>query len=69
MILTTTIGSYPKPEFLKLPDWFQGDKGTDTERPTADWKNAMDALGNASAKTAARACEDNRAHRLRSSKR
>ena len=45
MILTTTIGSYPKPEFLKLPDWFQGDKGTDTERPTADLKNAMDALG------------------------
>ena len=45
MILTTTIGSYPKPEFLKLPDWFQGDKGTDTERPTADWKNAMSALG------------------------
>ena len=45
MILTTTIGSYPKPEFLKLPDWFQGEKGTDTERPTADWKNAMNALG------------------------
>ena len=45
MILTTTIGSYPKPEFLKLPDWFQGDKGTDTERPTVDWKNAMSALG------------------------
>ena len=45
MILTTTIGSYPKPEFLKLPDWFQGDKGTDTERPTADWKDAMSALG------------------------
>jgi 5-methyltetrahydropteroyltriglutamate--homocysteine methyltransferase len=45
MILTTTIGSYPKPEFLKLPDWFQSDKGTDTERPTANWKGAMSALG------------------------
>ena len=46
MILTTTIGSYPKPDFLKLPDWFQGEKGTDTDRPTANWKEAIDALGN-----------------------
>ena len=46
MILTTTIGSYPKPDFLNLPDWFQGEKGTDTDRPTANWQNAMNALGN-----------------------
>ena len=23
---TTTIGSYPKPEYLKVPDWFKLDK-------------------------------------------
>ena len=45
MILTTTIGSFPKPDFLRLPDWFQGDKGTDTDLPTANWKEAMSALG------------------------
>ena len=45
MILTTTIGSFPKPDFLRLPDWFQGDKGTDTDKPTANWKEAMSALG------------------------
>ena len=44
MILTTTIGSYPKPKFLEIPDWFQGDKGTDTDRPTEDWKSAIKIL-------------------------
>tara|TARA_B110001454_G_scaffold213273_1_gene231182 strand:+ start:1929 stop:2978 length:1050 start_codon:yes stop_codon:yes gene_type:complete len=45
MILTTTIGSYPKPDFLKIPDWFQGEKGTDSERPTDKWKEAIELLG------------------------
>ena len=26
MILTTTIGAYPKPDFLDLPDWFKDEK-------------------------------------------
>ncbi len=32
MILTTTIGSFPKSSFLTLSDWFKGEKGTDNER-------------------------------------
>ena len=45
MILTTTIGSYPKPDFLKIPDWFQGKKGTDSEKPTLKWEKAFELLG------------------------
>jgi len=30
-MLTTVIGSYPKPSFLKLPDWFNAKGGTDTK--------------------------------------
>lgn len=44
-ILTTCIGAYPKPEFVKLPDWFNVDDGPDTADPTAPWLNAMDAMG------------------------
>ena len=35
MILTTTIGAFPKPDFLTLPDWFKDEKGTDAEYPTS----------------------------------
>ena len=45
MILTTTIGSYPKPDYLKIPDWFQGEKGTDAEYPTKGWEEAIKSLG------------------------
>ena len=45
MILTTTIGSYPKPDYLKIPDWFQGEKGTDAEHPTKGWEEAMKSIG------------------------
>jgi len=45
MILTTTIGSYPKPGYLKIPDWFQGEKGTDAEYPTKGWDEAIKSLG------------------------
>jgi len=41
-LLTTTIGAYPKPKYVKLPDWF-GD--LDTSRPTKDWKEAKEAMG------------------------
>ena len=45
MILTTTIGSYPKPKYLKIPDWFQGEKGTDAEYPTKGWLDAIKLIG------------------------
>ncbi|MDD9811452.1 MAG: 5-methyltetrahydropteroyltriglutamate--homocysteine methyltransferase [Gammaproteobacteria bacterium] len=44
-ILTTCIGAYPKPAFVKLPDWFNLPAGPDTSEPTAQWGTAMQQLG------------------------
>ena len=33
-MLTTVIGAYPKPNYLKITDWFNVKGGTDTENPT-----------------------------------
>jgi 5-methyltetrahydropteroyltriglutamate--homocysteine methyltransferase len=44
-ILTTTIGAYPKPDYLHLPDWFTVPDGPDTANPTAAWADAMAAMG------------------------
>jgi len=44
-IQTTCIGAYPKPDFVKLPDWFNHPDGPDTADPTALWEKAMADLG------------------------
>jgi len=44
-LLTTCIGAYPKPEYVKLPDWFNIPAGPDTADPTLHWEAAMEALG------------------------
>lgn len=44
-LLTTCIGAYPKPDFVKLPDWFNLPAGPDTADPTQHWEAAMQALG------------------------
>ena len=44
-LLTTCIGAYPKPDFVKLPDWFNNPDGPDTAAPTASWQKAMEGLG------------------------
>ena len=41
-LLTTTIGAYPKPEYVKLPDWFGN---LDTADPTRGWAKAKEAMG------------------------
>jgi 5-methyltetrahydropteroyltriglutamate--homocysteine methyltransferase len=41
-LLTTTIGAYPKPEYVKLPDWFGN---LDTADPTRGWAAAKEAMG------------------------
>ncbi len=41
-LLTTTIGAYPKPEYVKLPDWFGN---LDTSEPTSGWAEALNAMG------------------------
>ena len=42
---TTCIGAYPKPDYVKLPDWFNNPDGPDTSDPTAQWEKAMADLG------------------------
>lgn len=44
-VKTTCIGAYPKPEFVKLPDWFNMPAGPDTADPTKQWAAAMAAMG------------------------
>ncbi len=44
-LTTTTIGAYPKPEYVKVPDWFADDSGVDTPNPTKYWAQAVVALG------------------------
>ena len=44
-IQTTCIGAYPKPDFVRLPDWFNHPDGPDTADPTALWEKAMAELG------------------------
>ena len=44
-IKTTCIGAYPKPDYVKLPDWFNQPAGPDTADPTALWEKAMEDLG------------------------
>jgi len=42
---TTCIGAYPKPEFVRLPDWFNCEAGPDTANPTMQWQDALEAMG------------------------
>ena len=46
-LVTTCIGAYPKPDFVKLPDWFNIADGPDSANPTRDWKHAMQQMGSA----------------------
>ena len=42
---TTCIGAYPKPDYVRLPDWFNIPAGPDTADPTKQWADAMTAMG------------------------
>ncbi|MBX2825900.1 MAG: cobalamin-independent methionine synthase II family protein [Gammaproteobacteria bacterium] len=44
-VKTTCIGAYPKPESVKLPDWFNIPDGPDSADPTREWQAAIDAMG------------------------
>ena len=43
-LLTTTIGAYPKPDYVKITDWFK--LGMDTPEPTKDYAAELRRLGN-----------------------
>ncbi len=44
-MLTTTIGAYPKPDYVPLPDWFRAEGGTDTPDPTKGYAEAWAEWG------------------------
>ncbi len=44
-LLTTTIGAYPKPDFVPIPDWFRAAAGPDTRHPTRGYLEAIAAMG------------------------
>ena len=43
-LLTTTIGAYPKPDSVAVPDWF-GPGSMDTSVATTAYQAAVDRLG------------------------
>lgn len=44
-LVTTTIGAYPKPSYVPIPDWFGADEGPDTRWPTNGYEEALRAMG------------------------
>ena len=44
-MLTTVIGAYPKPDYLKITDWFNAEGGTDTANPTKLYENEIKKMG------------------------
>ena len=57
-LLTTCIGAYPKPGYVKLPDWFNIPAGPDTANPTKGWAQALKAMGPDAEQILARATEE-----------
>lgn len=45
-LLTTTIGAYPKPDYVPVDDWFTVEDGTVTEDPTATYEKDLASMGN-----------------------
>ena len=43
---TTVIGAYPKPNYLKITDWFNAKDGTDTANPTQLYDDEIRKMGN-----------------------
>jgi len=52
---TTTIGAFPKPDYVTLPDWFDNPDKAD---PTAGWAEAMAAMGDDADDIVARGIRD-----------
>ncbi len=44
-MITTVIGAYPKPSYIKLTDWFNAKGGTDTENPTKFYTEEINKMG------------------------
>ena len=48
-LVTTTIGAYPKPDYVPISDWFTAADGTDTAEPTEAYAAEMARAGEAQA--------------------
>ncbi len=44
-MITTVIGAYPKPSYLKITDWFNAEGGTDTSNPTSKYLDEINEMG------------------------
>ncbi len=44
-MLTTVIGAFPKPKYLKITDWFNTTGGTDTSNPTKFYEKEIKKIG------------------------
>jgi len=44
-LLTTTIGAYPKPDYVPVVDWFKADDGPDTASPTRRYQDELIRMG------------------------
>ncbi len=53
-LLTTTIGAYPKPDCVLVPDWFRDEAGPDTRNPTKGYLEALARMGEEAEKLFAR---------------
>jgi len=57
-LLTTTIGAYPKPDYVPIIDWFKADGSTVTENPTGHYENELALMGDEAEKIFCRAAAD-----------
>lgn len=44
-IKTTTIGAYPKPDYVPIIDWFRAEDGPDSAQPTESYETTMREMG------------------------
>jgi 5-methyltetrahydropteroyltriglutamate--homocysteine methyltransferase len=57
-ILTTTLGAFPKPDYVPVIDWFRDQAGPDTAVPTETYEEALRAMGDKAEAVFARAARD-----------
>ena len=57
-MLTTVIGAYPKPKYLKITDWFNAQGGTDTPNPTKHYIQEINKMGEGAEKLFIKAAKE-----------
>jgi 5-methyltetrahydropteroyltriglutamate--homocysteine methyltransferase len=57
-LLTTTIGAYPKPDYVPVVDWFRAEDSTVDEDPTSRYEEELAAMGEEAEDIFARAAGD-----------